>query len=189
MHRRLYPEFGDVCFPTGGRPREPVAARGAPAAWRGALAAVLLGLGGVAAPAAEPPPATRVDNPVGLRWRETMQECRMPEGRGSARFVFAVENMAREPVALLAIQASCPCVSFVLPPLPGSPLVLRPGGKATLQVDLEARPALRVQEETLVVESTLGFSVLRVKAVRAEKGRDGGASKTHPRAADSGPKQ
>lgn len=113
----------------------------------------------------------------------------MPEGPGAARFDFAVENISREPVALLAVHASCPCVSFVLPPLPGGPLVLRPGGKATLRVEVEARPAQPSQEETLVVESSLGFSVLRVKVVRSGGGRELGSPEARAPSRDSGPKR
>jgi hypothetical protein len=139
--------------------------------WCAALA--LVGGGLLPVPAAEPAPGSRVDNPAGLHWRAPAQERRLPDARGVARFVFAVENVSRESVALLAVHVSCPCVSFVLPPLPGRPRVLRPGGTAELQVELDARPTGNVQEETVVVESSLGFSVLRMKVVRDAERREG----------------
>lgn len=110
----------------------------------------------------------RTDNPAELRWSSRTHVRQVDPTATSLTCRFTVTNTAKYSVFITTLHSSCACLTTRMPPLPEKPCVLVPGATATLEVTLNLTARDGEVEKTIVVESSLGFDTLRVKAIRAK---------------------
>jgi hypothetical protein len=120
--------------------------------------------------------AARTDDPTDLQWDTRIQEYQAKAGETSASFVFHVTNVSGSDVLIITLHTSCGCTVARLPPLPERPFVLAAGAKVAIEVTLDFSAKQGVVEKVVVVESSAGFSSLRVRARVPLRGSMDGAT-------------